>query len=162
MQMMIGNASKMIKQLLASLDQYVIAPMVERQYQHTLMYKPELGLTGDLKIVARGALSLVAKEAAQVRLNEFLMATGNPVDMQIIGLDGRAELLRQAVKRLDINTDKVVPPASVLRERAAMAQMQQMAAAQQQQAQPQGNGQTLMEGSPVTDLFSPTPQPANA
>ena len=158
MSMMITNASKMIKQLLASLDQYVIAPMVERQYQHTLMYKPELGLTGDLKIVARGALSLVAKEAAQVRLNEFLMATGNPVDMQIIGLDGRAELLRQAVKRLDINTDRVVPPASVLRERQAMAQMQQMAAMQQQQAQqgqPQGNGQELMDGAPTTDNFQP-------
>ena len=47
-----------------------------------------------------------------------------------------------------------------------MAQMQQMAMLQQQQAQqqgqPKGNGQELMEGSPVTDLFSPTRQPANA
>jgi hypothetical protein len=78
--------------------------------------------------------------------------------MQIIGLDGRAELLRQAVKRLDINTDRVVPPASVLRERQAMAQMQQMAAMQQQQAQqgqPQGNGQELMDGAPTTDNFQP-------
>ena len=155
MSMMIGNASKMVKQLLASLDQHVISRMVERQYQHTLMYKPELGLKGDLKIVARGALSLVAKESAQVRLNEFLMATGNPVDMQIIGLDGRAELLRQAVKRLDINTDKVVPSASVIKERAMMAQMQQMAMQQQPQQNPTGNGQELTDGAPVTDNFQP-------
>jgi hypothetical protein len=145
----------MVKQLLASLDQHVISRMVERQYQHTLMYKPELGLKGDLKIVARGALSLVAKESAQVRLNEFLMATGNPVDMQIIGLDGRAELLRQAVKRLDINTDKVVPSASVIKERAMMAQMQQMAMQQQPQQNPTGNGQELTDGAPVTDNFQP-------
>lgn len=157
MSMMITNASKMVKQLLASLDQYVIAPMIERQYQHMLMYRPELGLQGDLRIVARGSLSLVAKEAAQVRLNEFLAATGNPVDMQIIGLDGRAELLRQAVKRLDINSDKVVPNATTLKMRAAQAQMAAMQQAQQAQQQPKqiGNGQELMDGAPVTDNFQP-------
>lgn len=174
MQMMIGNASKMVKQLLASLDQRVISLMVERQYQHCLMYQPELGLQGDLRVVARGSLSLVAKEAAQVRLNEFLAATGNPVDMQIIGLDGRAELLRQAVKRLDINSDKVVPSATTVKVRAAQAQMQQMAQMQAQQAQgqqpgqppdqrvsqaPAGSGQELMSGGPTTDLFTPPRKP---
>lgn len=158
MSMMITNASKMVKQLLASLDQYVISPMVERQYQHMLMYRPELGLQGDLKVVARGSLSLVAKEAAQVRLNEFLAATGNPIDMQIIGMDGRAELLRQAVKRLDINSDKVVPSATTVKMRAAQAQMQQLAAAQAQQAQQQpkqGSGQELMDSYPTVDNFQP-------
>lgn len=158
MSMMITNASKMVKQLLASLDQYVISPMVERQYQHMLMYRPELGLQGDLKVVARGSLSLVAKEAAQVRLNEFLAATGNPIDMQIIGMDGRAELLRQAVKRLDINSDKVVPSATTVKMRAAQVQMQQLAAAQAQQAQQQpkqGSGQELMDSSPTVDNFQP-------
>jgi hypothetical protein len=97
----------------------------------------------------------VAKEAAQVRLNEFLMTTGNPVDMQIVGMEGRAELLRHAVKRLDIpSPDKVVPSATVARQRAQQAQMQQMQAMQTQQAA-QGNGQTLMDGAPVTDAFQP-------
>ena len=159
MSMMITNASKQIKQTLASMDLHVIAPMVERQYQHILMYEPEKGITGDLNIVARGAMSLVAKEAAQVRINEFLAATGNPIDMQIVGLDGRAELLRQAVKRLDINSDKVVPSATTVKQRAAQAQMQQMQMAMaQQQAQgqkPNGNGQALMDGGPVTDNFQP-------
>lgn len=157
MSMMITNASKMVKQLLASLDQYVIAPMVERQYQHLMMYRPELGLQGDLKVVARGSISLVAKEAAQVRLNEFLATTGNPIDMQIIGMDGRAELLRQAVKRLDINSEKVVPSATTVKMRAAQAQMQQLATLQAQQGQPgqKGNGQELMDGAPVTDNFQP-------
>lgn len=157
MSMMITNASKMVKQLLASLDQYVIAPMVERQYQHLMMYRPELGLQGDLKVVARGSISLVAKEAAQVRLNEFLATTGNPIDMQIIGMDGRAELLRQAVKRLDINSEKVVPSATTVKMRAAQAQMQQLAMQQAQQGQPgqKGNGQELMDGAPVTDNFQP-------
>ena len=158
MSMMIGNASKQIKQLISSIDINIISPSVERAYHWLMQYDPDAELKGDLKVVARGALSLVTKESAQVRRNEFLQFTGNPIDMQIIGLEGRAELLRQATKTLDINPDKVVPSNSVLRQRAMMAQMQAMQMAQQQAQQPGGNGQALMNGAPVEDQFSPTPQ----
>jgi hypothetical protein len=157
MSMMIGNASKQIKQTISSIDIHVIAPSVERAYQWVLQYDSDADLKGDLKIVARGALSLITKESAQVRRNEFLQATGNPIDMQIIGLEGRAELLREASKALNMNPDRVVPSLSVIKQRAAMAQMQQMQMAQQQAAMG-GNGQELMDGAPVTDNFSPTPQ----
>ena len=158
MSMMIGNASKQIKQTISSIDIHIIGPSIERAYQWLLQYDADADLKGDLKIVARGALSLVTKEAAQVRRNEFLAATGNPVDMQIIGLEGRAELLREASKSLNINPDKVVPSVSVIRQRAAMAQMQMMQQQAAQPGQPQGNGQQLMNGAPVEDQFSPTPQ----
>jgi N-acetylglutamate synthase/N-acetylornithine aminotransferase len=102
---------------------------------------------------------MVAKESAQVRLNEFLIGTANPIDMQIVGLDGRAELLRHAVKRLDIpNPDKVVPSTSVIRERAQQQQMQ-MAQQQAQQAPQAGSGQELMDGAAVTDTFQPAAAP---
>lgn len=157
MSMMIGNASKQIKQLISSIDIHVIGPTIERAYQWLMQYDPDSGLKGDLKVVARGALSLVTKEAAQVRRNEFLMATGNPIDMQILGLEGRAEILRESAKGLNLNPDKIVPSMSVLKQRAMAAQMAQMAAMQQQQ-QPQqlpGNGQELQNGAPVTDNFQP-------
>lgn len=153
MSMMIGNASKQIKQTISSIDVHVIGPSVERAYQWLMQYDASAGLKGDLKIVARGALSLVTKEAAQVRRNEFLMATGNPLDMQIIGIEGRAELLREAAKGLNINPDKVVPSGSTLKQRALMAQM--AAAQMQPQAQLPGNGQELMNGAPVEDQFQP-------
>lgn len=167
MQMMIGNASKQIKNTVSSMDLHIIGPIVERTYQHLMMYEPDLEMAGDLQVRARGATSLLAKEAAQVRLNEFLMGTANPIDMQIVGMDGRAELLRHAVKRLDIpNPDKVVPSASVIKERAAVAQMQQQQLAMQQAAaggQPNaGSGQELMGGGPTTDLFTPPAKPANS
>ena len=164
MSMMISNAGKMTKQTLASLDLNVIAPSVERTFQWLMQYKPELKLRGDLQVQARGATSMLAKESAQVRLNEFLAATGNPIDMQIVGMDGRAELLRHAAKRLDINPDKVVPSASTLKMReAAMQQQQQhahMMAMQGQSAKQAGSGQELMDGSPTVDNFSPTAQGA--
>lgn len=156
MSMMIGNASKQIKQLISSIDIHIISPAIERAYQWLMQYDPDSGLKGDLKIVARGALSLITKESAQVRRNEFLMATGNPLDMQIIGVEGRAELLRESAKALNINPDRVVPSGSKLKQRELMAQM----AALQQQGQAQGmagNGQALMNGAPVEDQFSPQP-----
>jgi len=157
MSMMISNASKQIRQLLSSIDIHVISPAIERTYQWLMQYDPDPMLKGDLKIVARGAMSIVTKEAAQLRRNEFLMATGNPVDLQIIGLEGRAEILREAAKGLNLNPDKIVPPVSVLKQRAAAAQiaaMQQQQQQQQQQAVP-SNDQTLQDGAPVADYFSP-------
>ncbi|OYW94375.1 MAG: hypothetical protein B7Z13_04800 [Caulobacterales bacterium 32-67-6] len=157
MSMMIGNASKQIKQLLSSIDLHVISPAIERTYQWLMQYDPDSRLKGDLKIVARGALSLVTKEAAQVRRNEFLQFTGNPIDLQIMGLEGRAEILREAAKSLNLNPDRIVPSLSVLKQRAMMAQMAmaQQPQQQQQQAQANQNGQELENGAPVEDQFSP-------
>lgn len=157
MSMMIGNASKQIKQTVGSIDFHVIGPSVERCYQWLMQYDPDAELKGDLKIVARGAMSLVTKEAAQVRRNEFLqVALNSPVAQQVVGIDGVAELLRESVKGLNINPDKVVPSGTVLRQRAAMAQMQQVQMAPQQGMA--GSGQQLMNGAPVEDQFQPTPQ----
>lgn len=180
MSMMIGNASKVIKQVVGSIDVGVFTPMLERLYYYNMRYSEDEELKGDVKFVARGALSLATKEAAQVRTMEMLQFTNNPVDLQIIGLDGRAELLRNAARRLDMNTDKIVPPAPVLKQRAMMAMMQQAAMAQQNPEDPEddtgeaedsppqqssggkpagkkkpGSGQKLMDGSPTTDNFQP-------
>lgn len=158
--MMVGNATKQIRQVLASLDVHVIAPCVERAYHWLLVNRPDLRLSGDLAARARGSLSLITKETAQVRTNEFLMATANPIDMQIIGLEGRAELLRHAAKRLDVNPDRVVPNPSKFKQQQMAAAAQQLQNMQQMQpANPQTNEQTLMDGSPVTDNFSPSAQP---
>jgi len=147
--------------------------MLERLYYYNMRYGKDPDLKGDVQIIARGAMSLQAKESAQMARAQFLQATANPFDMQIVGLEGRAEVLRQTVKSLDMpNPDKVVPPLEVLKQRAAMAQAQQMMAQQAAMApqpnapapamgpQPSppklpGNGQVLMNGAPVVDNFQP-------
>lgn len=163
MSMMIGNASKIIKQVVGSMDTHVISPLLDRLYYYNMRYSDDADLKGDVRVVARGATSLALKEAAQIRLNEYLRATANPLDAQILGLDGRAELHRHVLKTLDVTPDKVVPPVAVLRERAALAQlsaMQQQMPGAPGNEQPQGpaNGQTLMNGAPVTDNVAPTGQ----
>lgn len=153
--MMIGNATKTIKQVVSSVDVTVLKPLLEMLYTHNMLYAEDTDLKGDVNIVARGALSLMVKEAAQVRRNEFLAATANPVDMQIIGIEGRAEVLRAAAQSLDMNVDKIVPTGAAIRQQQMVAQQQQMVAQQQQPSAP-GSGQQLMNGAPTTDNFQPT------
>jgi hypothetical protein len=45
--------------------------------------------------------------------------------MQIMGLDGRAQVLREQAKALDMNVDKIVPSATALAMKAKVAMMQQ-------------------------------------
>lgn len=168
--MMISNASKIIKHVVGNVDIGVTMEALPRLHYYNMRYGTDPELKGDINLVPLGALSLVAKESAQVRTNEFLQMTANPIDMQIMGIPGRAELLRNAVKRLDLaNADKVVPPLPVLQQRMAQAAQAQMqlgmaggAPGQPGQQPNPGGGEQLQDGSPTTDHFAPKRQGASA
>lgn len=135
--MLMDNAAKGIKQAIASIDR-VVSGGVNRLYIHNMMYDPDIYIKGDYNIVAKGALGLVAKEQLQLRRNEFLQATANPVDLQIVGMEGRAHLLREVAASLQMDTDKIIKEPERLKfdaeKAAAVAQQMQ---AQQQMQQPE-------------------------
>ena len=158
MSMLMNNAGKAIKQVIANVDVHVLQPLLERLYFYNMRYSDDSELKGDVNVVARGANSLIVKENAQLRRNEFLQIVGsNPVYSQIVGPDGIAELLREQAKTLDMDTDKLVPPEFVRKAMMAAQQNQMAQMAQAQQAQPPqlGGGQQLQNGQPVTDNFQP-------
>lgn len=161
--MLMGNANKAIKQVVANIDIGVLDELIERLYDHNMQFSDDPELKGDVQIVARGAASLLNKETAQLRRNEFLQATANPIDMQIVGVQGRAAILRENAKALDMDVDKIVPPQNVLQQKlAAQAMLQQGNTPQPKGSPPapaqMGSGQTLADGSPTTDNFSPPSQ----
>ena len=135
--MLMDNAAKGIKQAIATLDKS-ISGVVGRLYVHNMMFDPDNFTKGDFKVVAKGASGLIAKEQLQLRRNEFLTATGNPVDMQIIGMEGRAYLLREVARTLQMDTDKLVPDVEVIKFRQEQAQQAQMMMQAEQQMQQQG------------------------
>ena len=81
-------------------------------------------------------------------------------------MEGIAELLRQTAMTLDMNVDKIVPSAEMMKAKAIEAQAIQQAQMQQEMAQQSGQaqaggtppappeGQNLMDGVPVTNRFS--------
>lgn len=168
MSMLMTNAGKSIKQVIANVDENVIKPCIDRLYYYNMRYSDDPDLKGDVRVQARGAASLMEKEAAQQRRNEFLgVALNSPVAQQVMGMEGVAELLRQAAKTLDLNVDMIVPPKHVVQQKELEMQAQQQMAQEAEMAAQAGvspNGGTppaanpgaaLMNGEPVTNKFLP-------
>jgi hypothetical protein len=140
--MLMDNASKGIKQAVANIDK-IVSGIVQRLYLHNMMFDDDVYIKGDFKVVAKGAIGLIHKETLQMRRNEFLMATANPIDSQIVGPEGRAYILREVARGLQMDTEKLVPSADAMQEQRIQALAQQMAqgmvqqlAQQAQQGQP--------------------------
>lgn len=122
--MLMGNANKLMKQVVANMDR-MLKDVIVRLHQHLLYRRQDPLIRGDVRIVVRGATTVTVKDLQQLRRQELLTQTANPIDMQILGLDGRAALWRENIKGLGMNPDDVIAPPEVIAERAAMAQMQQ-------------------------------------
>lgn len=136
--MLINNAAKSLKHVVSNVDYDVINPMLERLYQHNLRYSTDPSMVGDVRIVARGAMSLVSREAAAVRRNEFLQVVlSSPLAQQIVGVPGAAELLRENARLLDVNPERIVPSREAIQQQLAMQAQQQQAMMQQQMAHEQ-------------------------
>lgn len=167
MSMLMTNAGKSIKQVIANIDEHVIKPCIDRLYYYNMRYSDDPDLKGDVNVQARGAASLMEKESAAQRRNEFLqVALNSPAAQQVVGMEGIAELLRQAAKTLDMNPDDIVPSKETMKLKEMEAQRVQAAVAQDQaqsMGQSQaggtppnlGQGSTLMDGSPVQNKFLP-------
>lgn len=162
--MMVANASKTVKSLVANIDVYLTAPSIKRLYFYNMRYLDDPDLKGDVNVVARGALSLVTKESAQVRRIEFLARTANPFDMPLIGAEGRAYLLRETARSLDLDVDRVVPTTTARQISMLQQAMADPTAGAAPGGAPMGGqpvagpGQDLIGGAPVTDNFTPQPQ----
>lgn len=129
--MLMGSAGKGIRQVVMHIDKDVIHPIVQRQFVYNMRYDPDQSIKGDVQVVAKGAINLAVKETVNVRRVEFLNATANPIDIEIIGTEGRAAILREVAKGLQMDVDEVVPS----REKLAYRQDTKAAMAAQQAAQ---------------------------
>lgn len=153
--MLINNAAKSLKHVVSNVDADVITPMLERLYQHNLRYNADPDMLGDVRVVAKGAMSLVSREAAAVRRNEFLqLVLGSPVAQEIIGIPGAAELLRENAKLLDVNPDRLVPTREELEQRVAQQMQMQMAQMQAQMAAQQDAARTDLQAKQLATLDS--------
>jgi hypothetical protein len=157
MSMMMNAANKGLKGIVSAIDTNVLTPMLTSVYNYNMLFDPDMSIKGDAQVVASGATSLMQLESLQLRRNEFLTSTNNPNDMQIVGVEGRAEVLREVAKGLDIDVNRIIPSRTQLQ---AMQQQNDAAqAAQQQQGAgqpPAPGGVQLQDGSAVTNNFGPS------
>ena len=146
--MLMGSAGKGIRQVVMHIDGDVIHPIVKRQFIYNMRYDPDDSIKGDVEIVPRGAINLAVKETVNVRRVEFLNATANEIDAGIIGAEGRAAILREVAKGLQMPVDDIVPAREKMSYEQKM-QAQAAAAAPPQGASQAAPAETFPGGMPM-------------
>ncbi len=168
--MMMNNASRNIKQVIRNLDR-LIKGSIDGVLLHLKMTDDDpVWQKTDVNIKAKGTTSLIAKEQAQVRRNEFLnIVLQSPEVLQIIGQDGLANILRPMTSDLNLEAPDIVPTKEEMKRIQHVAQQagsgqeaqgqqgppeasqgQQPGQGQQQKQQP-GQGPPAAPRAPETD-----------
>jgi len=154
--MLIGNASKMLQQVAHNIDLGPIKESIEMLYDLLMISDAGVELRGDEDIVVNGVTSVLAKDVERARQLEFLSLTANPIDQQILGVEGRATVLREIADGLGLPGSKIVPSEKDLAQRQQQALAAQSASAQ---AQATGNGNQppapAKDTGPVTNTVQP-------
>ena len=132
-----GAQGSCIRQVVMHIDTSIIKPVVERQFVYNMRYDADESIKGDVEVVAKGAINLAVKETVNIRRIEFLNATANPFDIEIVGKSGRAALLREVAKGLQMPVDEIVPSVEKVEYQGKM-QATMAAAAQQMQGEAPG------------------------
>lgn len=157
--MLMGSAGKAIRQVVMHIDSDILKPIIKRQFIYNMRYDADENIKGDAEIIPRGAISLAVRETVNVRRLEFLNATSNPVDIQIVGVEGRAAILREVAKGLQMPVDDIIPSREKLDYTMKVQQQAQALAEQQGQApqgqEPQGQApKPPAQGGPLTNIVS--------
>jgi hypothetical protein len=141
--MLMGSAGKGIRQVVMHIDHDIIKQIVKRQFVYNMRYDEDESIKGDADIIPRGAINLAVRETVNVRRVEFLNATANQMDMQIVGIEGRAAILREVAKGLQMPVDDIVPSREKLEYNIKMQQQ-----IQAEQGQPPGGGGQMPTPNP--------------
>lgn len=151
--MLMGNAAKTLQNVAASVDRDVFKPMLQALYDMCMLTMPGM-FRGDESINVKGVNYAVKREQDRMRQLEFLQLTANPIDQAIVGMEGRANVIRSVAGNLGLDHEKVVPDDDELRA-------QQMAMQQQQAAQQAAGGDpNAQNGGPNGNQPKPKPQRA--
>jgi hypothetical protein len=153
--MLMNNASKVLQNVAYNVDNDIIRPCLEQLYEYVMLTDETGMLRGDEEIVVRGVSIALQRETDRVRQLEFLQVTGNEIDMGIIGMDGRAAILRELASGLGMPGHIIVPSEEELsaRKQAEQTAMQEQAAmAQAQQGPMPGTGQAGQPGETVAGI----------
>jgi hypothetical protein len=148
--MLMGNAAKTLQNVAASIDRDIMRPLLEALYDMIMLTMPGM-FRGDESIVVKGVNHAVKREQDRMRQLEFLQLTGNPIDMQIVGMEGRANVIRSVASNLGLDHEKVVPDDDELRAQQQAMQQQAM----QQQAQGTGQGPNGNQPKPQNERAGP-------
>jgi hypothetical protein len=107
--MLMGNASKILQTVSANIDRDVIEESLLQLFDLLMLTDKSGLLTGEEKVSVTGVAVAIQRETTRQRQIEFLTATNNPTDLKIMGMKGRAVVLRSVSTTIGVPGDQVVP-----------------------------------------------------
>jgi hypothetical protein len=128
--MLMGSSNRGLKRVLLNMDRDIFQTVVERMYDWNMKNIPDSSIKGDMNFVSEGIVTMIMREQLSEKRLGLLQATQNEFDMKILGLDGRAKILRDAIESLEADYDDIKPSEEKIR-----ALIQQESILQQQKIQ---------------------------
>src|SRR4029077_5493336 len=108
--MLLGNAAKILQTVASNIDNDIVEPSVQELYDMVMLTDTTGLLRGDESIDVIGVNVAMQRETQRQRQLEFLQITANPLDMQIMGPRGRANVLRPVADTIGLDGENIVPP----------------------------------------------------
>ena len=123
--MLMGNASKILQTVSANIDRDVFEPAMTQLGDLIMLTDTSGLLTGEERITVQGVSVAVQRETLRQRQIEFLQATNNPTDMKIMGIKGRAAVLRSVSTTIGMDGEVIVPSEDQIDKMVQQEQEQQ-------------------------------------
>jgi hypothetical protein len=106
--MLMASQSKGMGRVVKEIDKKVLRPVVEALCD-IAMREMDDAPKGDVVYVSEGVLASMLRDQLSERRMDFLQRTQNEFDMKILGFEGRAKILAQAMEALESDYDDIVP-----------------------------------------------------
>jgi hypothetical protein len=128
--MLLETTSKIIKDCIRNIDDGVFKPRIMLQFHRNMLDKGEdFNYTGDINVCTIGSNTMSIKSAEATKRNEFLQATGNPQDINVMGYEARAEILRKQSE--DLGMPGILPTNYEIRKKMEKQEADNAKAAQE-------------------------------
>lgn len=154
--MLMGNAAKILQTVAANIDGDVIEQAVSELYDLVMLTDDTGILRGDENIVVLGVNVAMQRETQRQRQLEFLQITGNPVDTQIMGVRGRANVLRAVSDGIGLDGENIVPPDEEIKAMTGAPGGPPPPGSPPPGSQPPGGGAPSAPQGPQTNVVGPT------
>ena len=117
--MLLDQSAKLLLSSVMNADRDVCVPTIRMMYDYNMLHDPDESIKGDAQVVAKGINARLQADAARQSHMALLEVTGSdPQDRQIVGLEGRAKLLKALINTFDdIDHDEIVPSDEELEQR---------------------------------------------
>jgi hypothetical protein len=108
--MLMTMAARGIKLFVKNIDRKAIEDSIRRQYYWNMERKKFAGLVGDQKIVAKGSVSLIAKEQQATRMTELLSIS---TQTQVLQPQETRKLFKKVLKTHEIDPKEIMDDSPI-------------------------------------------------